>query len=140
MRIMAIDPGDKRIGLAISDDLEISVNPIGVINHESRKLDAESIVRIAAERKAEKLVIGCALNDNGEPSPTGTKAIRLAEVIRELSEIPVEMIDESHSTNEAIELGVEMGVPKNSRKGHRDEIAAVIILQRYLNSRSREIS
>lgn len=140
MKIMAIDPGDKRIGLAICDELEISVNPIGVVNHESRQLDAESIIRIATERKAEKLVIGCALNDNGYPSPAGQKAIRLAEVIRELTDIPVEMMDESHSTNEAVELGVEMGVPKNFRKGHRDEIAAVIILQRYLNSRSREIS
>lgn len=140
MKIMAIDPGDKRIGLAISDDLEISVNPIGIIHHESRKLDAESIIRIATERKAEKLVIGFALDDNGDPSPAGRKAVRLAEVIRELTEIPVEMIDESHSTNEAIDLGVEMGVPKNQRKGHRDEIAAVIILQRYLNTNNREIS
>lgn len=139
MKIMAIDPGDKRIGLAISDDLEFSINPIGIINHESRKMDAESIIKIAHERKAELLVIGCALDENGDPTISGRKAMRLADILRELTIIPVELMDESYSTNEATGLGIEMGLSKNQRKGHRDEIAAMIILQRYIDARRREI-
>ncbi len=140
MRIMAIDPGDKRIGLAISDDLEISVNPIGIILHESRKQDAEAIIRIAKDRKAEMLVIGCAFNDDGTLSLAGRKAVRLAEEIKEQTIIPVVIFDETNTTNEAVELAIEMGLPQKNRKGHRDEIAAMIILQKFFDSRSSEKS
>jgi len=136
MRILGIDPGEKRIGLAISDDLGIAANPLGVIMHTTRRADAESILNIAKDSNVERIVIGQSLDDDGELTPSARKAIRLADEIRLLTEIPVVMIDEYGSTNEAQSAAIEMGVPRNRRKGHRDAIAALIILNRYLDSTS----
>ncbi len=134
MRILGIDPGEKRIGLAISDDLGIAANPLGVVMHSNRRADAESILKIAMDSNVERIVIGQSLDDDGNLTPSARKAIRLADEIRLLTEIPVMMIDEYGSTNEAQSAAIEMNIPRNRRKGHRDAIAALIILQRYLDS------
>jgi putative Holliday junction resolvase len=134
MRILGIDPGEKRIGLAISDDLGIAANPLGVILHTNRQADVESILKIARDSGVERIVIGHSLDDEGNLTPSARKAIRLADEIRLLTDIPVIMVDEYGSTNEARSAAIEMGVPRGRRKGHRDSIAALIILQRYLDS------
>ena len=134
MRILGIDPGEKRIGLAISDDLGIAANPLGVILHTSRQADVESILKIASDSGVERIVIGQSLDDDGNLTPSARKAIRLADEIRLLTDIPVVMVDEYGSTNEAQSAAIEMGIPRGRRKGHRDAIAALIILQRYLDS------
>lgn len=138
MRILAVDPGEKRIGLAISDELEISVNPMGVIQHESRKQSAEAIHIAAQERSAGMILIGCALDEHGQPSASGRKAVRLAEEIKLLTDLPVELTDEYQTTNEAVALGLTLGLPKHKRRGHQDATAAVILLQHFLETRRQE--
>lgn len=133
-RILGVDPGDQRIGLAISDPTGTIAGPLGVIHHVARALDAAHIAQIAQEQGAVKIVVGQALDENGYPTPQGRKAARLAEVIRGQIDIPVELWDESGSTRLARESRIAMGVKRSRRGGHLDEIAATIILQSYLDA------
>jgi putative Holliday junction resolvase len=133
MRYLCIDPGDKRIGLAVSDLSGTIANPHSVIKHVQRDKDALKILSIAEELGVEKIIIGQALTTEGEPSPSGRKAARLANAIRTKTTIPVILWDESDSTDIARQARLEMGVRKKRRQGHMDDLAAVVILQSYLD-------
>ncbi len=133
MRILAIDPGEKRIGLAISDPSGTIANPLGVISHISRLVDAAEIVRLANEQGAGLIVVGQAVDDEGEVGPAARKAQRLAEAIRSQTSLPVELWDESGSTAEALSVRRLMGLKPKKEKGHADDLAATVILQSYLD-------
>lgn len=133
-RILAVDPGDRRIGLAVSDPTGTIASPLAVLEHVARAIDAASIAQIAADQGAVKIVVGQALDLDGKPSPQGRKAARLAEAIRQQTILPVELWDESGSTREAQASRMAMGARKSQRGGHLDQIAATIILQSYLEA------
>jgi putative holliday junction resolvase len=135
MRILGIDPGEKRIGVAISDPTGTIANPVTVIKHISRAEDAAAIIAIAVANQVERIIIGQSLDEEGMPNPQGRSAARLAEVIRELINLPVELWDESGSTQTARAARISMGVSRKKRRGHLDEIAATVILQSYLDAR-----
>lgn len=132
MRILAIDPGEKRIGLAISDPTGTISRPLCVINHESRQKDAKTIVEIAKAEDVELIIIGQALDQDGGIGFQARKALRLAEAIREETKIAVTLWDETGTTRVAVLSRAVMGVPKKKRKGHLDDVAASILLQDYL--------
>lgn len=134
-RVLAVDPGEKRIGLAISDPTGTIANPLLVLKHVSRTADAASIVQIAEEWGVVEIVIGQAVELDGMPGAMGRKAQRLAEAIRSHTEIPVILWDESGSTQTARNARKKMGVKQSQRRGHMDDLAAAVILQSYLNSR-----
>lgn len=134
MRILAIDPGSKRLGIAISDPSGTIANPLTVIKHVSRVVDAAQIAGLAAEYGAEQILIGQALNDEGQPTGEGRSAARLAVAIREQTDLPVTLWDESFSTQDAQAARLALGVPRRRRRGHQDELAAAVILQSYLDS------
>jgi len=133
-RVLCVDPGEKRIGLAISDPSATIANPWQVLQHVSRAADAEAIVRLAGERQAVCIVIGQALGANGELTLSARRAANLAEALRALTTLPIMLWDESGSTNAAQEARRAMGVSRRKRRGHLDEIAAVVILQSYLDA------
>jgi putative Holliday junction resolvase len=133
-RILAVDPGDVRIGLAISDPTGTIARALGVIRHVARAIDAATIAQIAAEQGAVRIIVGQALDDMGHPTPQGRKSARLAEAIQQQTSIPVELWDESGSTSKAQDTRRMMGVPRKLRRGHLDDLAAVIILQDYLEA------
>jgi putative holliday junction resolvase len=133
-RILAVDPGDKRIGLAISDQTGTIANPFKVIKHVSRPLDAAQIAFEAGEQQARLIIVGQALDQEGLVGPRARTASRLAEAVRLQTEIPVELWDESGSTQEARAARLSMGVSRRKRSGHLDELAATIILQSYLDA------
>ncbi len=133
-RILAVDPGDVRIGLAISDPTGTIARALGVIRHVARAVDAATIAQIAAEQGAVRIIVGQALDDMGNPTPQGRKSARLAEAIQQQTSIPVELWDESGSTHKAQDTRRMMGVPRKLRRGHLDDLAAVIILQDYLEA------
>ena len=132
-KIMAIDPGAERIGVAISDLTATIANPFTVIKHVQRNKDAEQIVAIALENSVKLIVIGQAFYSNGEPNPSGRKSARLAEAIMQITDIPVVLWDEHESTQLARKARREMGV-KKKQNSHLDDLAATIILQTYLDS------
>ena len=135
-RILAVDPGDKRIGIALSDLSRTIANPYTVINHVSRILDAGSIAQIAHNEMVKCIVVGQALDENGDLTPSARKAARLADAIRSQTTIPVVLWDESGSTQAARSARIAMNVSRRKRQGHMDEIAATVILQSYLDVHS----
>jgi len=133
-RILALDLGEKRIGIAISDPDKIIATPYGVIKHASRKIDAAMVLQIAEENSVNTIVIGQALGENGEETRQSRHAQRFMETLNEESNITIALWDESNSTKTAQMTRVVMGVNQKSRRGHLDDLAATIILQSYLEA------
>jgi putative Holliday junction resolvase len=133
-RVLAVDPGDKRLGLAVSDPSAMIANPLTVISHISRQIDAGVIAQLARDHDVILIVVGQALDDEGEVGPRARSAQRLAEAIRQQTPIAVELWDESGSTRSARSARFEMGVSRKKRSGHLDELAATVILQSYLDA------
>jgi putative Holliday junction resolvase len=139
MRILAVDPGEKRIGLALSDPTGTIANPLTVLQHISRAIDAASIAALAAERGAERIIIGAIFDDDGGPTPQSRHAQKLADAIGAQCDLPIELWDESGSTQAARAASIALGVPARKRRqthGHLDDIAATYILQTYLDFKS----
>jgi putative holliday junction resolvase len=136
-RVLAVDPGDQRIGLAISDLSGTIANPLRVIQHVARIVDAALISQIAEEQGAVLIIVGQPLDDEGDIGPAARKAGRLAEAIRQQTDLPVEMWDESLSTQEAVQARRAMGARREKRSGHLDELAATVLLQSYLDAHSQ---
>ncbi|MHB1119051.1 MAG: Holliday junction resolvase RuvX [Bellilinea sp.] len=134
-RILAVDPGEKRIGLAVSDPTQTIASPFGIIRHVSREIDAAQIAQIASDQQAVKIIIGCPLDEEGLPGPAARSSARMAEAVRNQTDLPVELWDESGSTRAAQSARIAMGVSRRKRSGHLDEMAATVILQSFLNAR-----
>ena len=135
MRILAVDHGEKRIGLAISDSTGAIANPLKVIEHVSRIMDAAQVAETALQNQAELMVIGQSFDEDGRPNLAGRRAARFAEALKTQTQISIVMWDESFSTQSARAARIEMGVSRRKRAGHLDELAATVILQSYLDSK-----
>jgi putative Holliday junction resolvase len=134
MRILAVDPGSKRIGLAISDPTGTIANPLIVLNHVSRLLDAAGVVELAKTNGVGLIVVGQSLDDEGHPTFEGRRAARFAEALKTQTDLPVVFWDESFTTQEARAARIAMGVSRKNRLGHLDSIAATVLLQSYLDA------
>ena len=134
MRILGVDPGEKRIGLAISDPTGTLARPMGVMAHTNRQADAAEIASLAEIKQVGLIIIGQASDLDGKPNYSGRKARRLAAAIRTQTDIPVDMWDESYSTKDAQRTRVILGRKKNAGNQHLDDRAAAIILQSYLDA------
>ena len=132
-RILAVDPGRKRLGIAISDPTQTIASSLCVIEHQSRSKDALAIYALAQEHKVVLILIGQPLDWDGTLNPQSGKSIRLAEEIRTLGEIPVDLWDEFGSTQKAQDSRRQMKVSRKNRSGHLDQVAAAVILQTYLD-------
>lgn len=135
MRILAVDHGEKRIGLAISDLTGTIASPLNVIKHVSRLIDAAQVAEIANQNEVKLIIIGQSYDEEGKPNLAGRRAGRFAEELKNQTNIPIEMVDESFSTQIARSARIELGVSRKKRAGHQDEYAAVVILQNYLEER-----
>jgi putative pre-16S rRNA nuclease len=134
MRILAVDPGEKRLGIAVSDPTGTIAGPLTVLEHVARPVDAAVIAQLAAENEVGLIVIGQALDDDNQPTPQSRKAQRLAEAIRAQTNLSVELWDETGSTQNARQARLALGVSRRKRHGHLDDLAATIILQDYLDA------
>ena len=134
MRILAVDPGEKRLGIALSDPTNTIANPLTVIKHISRPIDAARIAQLARENQVALIVVGQALDEENQPTPQGRRANRLAEAIQAQIDIPIELWDESDSTLAARSARIAMGSSRKKRSGHLDDLAATYILQTYLDA------
>lgn len=134
MRILAVDHGEKRIGLALSDPTGTIATPFKVIDHVSRLLDAAQVANLAHENEAGLIVVGQSFDEEGRPNLAGRRAARFAEALKEQTPLPVVLWDESFSTQDARAAKIELGVSRKKRGGHHDSLAAVVILQSYLEN------
>ncbi|MBU1660314.1 MAG: Holliday junction resolvase RuvX [Chloroflexi bacterium] len=134
MRILAVDHGEKRIGLAISDPTGTIANPLTVIQHVSRAIDAAQVAALAAEHDTGLIVVGQSFDEDGQPNLAGRRAARFSEALQSQTDIPIQMWDESFSTQKARAARIQMGVSRKQRAGHLDQLAAMVILQSYLDA------
>ncbi|MEW6094159.1 MAG: Holliday junction resolvase RuvX [Chloroflexota bacterium] len=134
MKILAVDPGSKRIGLAISDPTSTIANPLTVLAHVSRPVDAAAVAELAREHGVGLIIIGQSLDDSGQPTFEGRRAIRFAESLKSQTDLPVVFWDEALTTNDARAVRLEMNVTRKNRSGHLDSLAATILLQSYLDA------
>lgn len=124
-RILAVDPGEARIGIAISDPLATIARPLTVIDHTSREQDAASILELACKHQVLVILVGIPLDDEGKIGPQARKSVRLAEALRAETNLNVVTWDESGSTKQAQLMG--------GTKNMIDARAAAVILQDYLD-------
>ena len=134
--ILAIDYGEKRLGLAISDVLEMSANPLETIRSKSDEMDLEAIGKVVEQRGVELIVVGLPLNMDGSEGPMAQAARLFAGKIESLG-VPVETWDERLSSRAAEASLLEANLSRKKRKGLRDKVAAAWFLQAFLDSRSR---
>lgn len=137
MRVLAVDPGEKRIGLAVSDESGTIANPLMVIKHVARNVDAARVALAAAENRVGRIIIGQSFDEDGNPNPAGRRAQKFAQALRAQTDIPIEMWDESFTTRDARAARLAMGVSRRKRAGHLDDLAATVLLQDYLDNRAR---
>ncbi len=135
MKILAVDHGEKRIGLALSDPTGTLASPLTVIKHASRLLDAAEVANLAHEHEVELIIVGQSLDEEGKPNLAGRRAAKFAAALKEQARIPVELFDEAFSTQDARSTVLEMGVSRKKRSGHHDALAAVMILRSYIEAR-----
>jgi putative Holliday junction resolvase len=137
MRILAIDYGEKRIGLAVSDELEVTARGIAVVERKSKKADLEAIAAAVSEFGAGAIVVGYPLRLDGSAGIQCEKVDRFIAALKGAVSVPVTVWDETLSTKEAEELMREAGVKRKKKRGMVDRIAAAFILQDYLNKKAR---
>lgn len=138
MKVMGVDHGEKRIGLAISDPTGTIARPLGVVDHVSKAMDAAQVATFAAEQGAELIVIGQSFDEEGRPNEAGRRAERFAKALKAQTSLPIVLWDESMSTADAHEFRIAMGMPRKKRTGHLDDSAAAVILQSYLDAQRPE--
>ena len=133
-RIMGIDYGDVRIGIALTDLLKMIASPYEVYKTVSRKKDIEHIVEIIKSMQVEKIVIGLPLNMDGTEGERAEVTKKFGEQLFNASMVPIVYQDERLSSVEAEDYLLEANVKREKRKGLIDKISASIILEEYLNS------
>ena len=131
--ILAVDPGEKNIGLAKSDPLGIGATALCVIPHIQMEKDAQAIAEKARECGAESILVGQPLNADGSEGPHARHSAKLAEAVSRYFNGEVFLYDEYGSTKATRERFKEMGVRRSKRLGHLDANAAQTILQSYLD-------
>lgn len=137
MRILGIDLGDKKIGVALSDEMGWTAQGLTVIMSGGGV--AEDIIRIkelALENKVEKIVVGLPRNMDGSTGPRAAKAREFARRLEKSFGLPVEMWDERLSTVAAEKLLIKADLRRAKRRQVIDKIAAALILQNYLDAQS----
>jgi putative Holliday junction resolvase len=129
-----VDHGEKRIGLALSDPTATIASPLKVIEHVSRLMDAAQVATLAHENDVGLIVVGQSFDEEGRPNLAGRRAAKFADALKEQTQIRIVLWDESFSTQDARLTRIELGVSGKKRGGHQDALAAVVILQSYLES------
>jgi len=137
MRVMGLDYGDKTVGVAISDELLITAQPIETVERErTNKLRKtyQRIEALIAEYEVEKIVLGRPLNMNGTEGDRVELTEAFAEELSRRTGLEIIWMDERLTTVEANRILEETGVAHSARKEHIDKMAAAIILQTYLDT------
>lgn len=134
MRILAVDHGEKRIGLALSDETARLARPLTVLLHVSRALNSARVAEIASIQGVGLILVGQSFDLDGNPNPAGRRAARFAEALAAQTDIPIKLWDEALTTRDAQSAARAMGLGRKKRAGHLDDHAAAVLLQSYLDT------
>ncbi|GIP50446.1 putative Holliday junction resolvase [compost metagenome] len=136
MKIMGLDYGDRRIGVAVSDSLGWTAQGLETIERRREGSEFERIAELVKQHEVEEIVVGLPKNMNGTIGPRGEICMAFAEELRGRFNLPVHLWDERLTTVSAQRTLLEADVSRKKRKGVVDKMAASLILQNYLDSKS----
>ena len=134
-RILAIDYGTKRIGLAVSDLLGITAQGIETLPNTGKKNILEALKKTCAEYQVKEIVIGLPVNMNGSHGPGAQEIFRLVPELEAHLGLPVKTWDERLSSKQVGRLMIEQGLSRKKQRETSDRLAATVILQNYLESK-----
>ena len=139
MRVMAIDYGDARTGVAVSDASGLLAGYTTVIHTRSQERAAEELARLARERQADELVMGFPRNMDGTEGPRAELYRAFAALVEEKTGMPVRLWDERRTTIEAHQILHASGKKMKSHRNNVDAVAASLILEGYLMWRAKNL-
>lgn len=137
MRTLALDVGTARVGVAVSDPLRKTARPLDLLARSEIEGDARRLAEIVAEQDVDEIVVGLPTTMRGEAGEAAKETLRVASGLSRTLNVPVVTWDERLTTVIAEASMVEAGARRNKRKEKRDMVAAALILQSYLDSKSR---
>lgn len=135
MRFMGIDLGDKRIGIALSDEGAVIASPMETLPRQGNRKDIARLLEIAGREDVGVILVGLPLSLDGSEGPQAKKVGRFVEALRAETTLPVTTWDERLSTVTAEQVLIEADVSRAKRKQRIDQVAAAVILQSYLDTR-----
>jgi putative Holliday junction resolvase len=138
MRIMALDIGDRTIGVACSDEGLILASPVETIQRRGPKADAIRVETLVRERGVTRVIAGLPLTLRGAEGPQSAKVMEFVETLKRRLKVPLELRDERLTTREAERTLIANDMSRARRKEIIDQMAAVLILQNYLDAQAFE--
>lgn len=137
MRIMGLDYGERTIGVAISDEMGWTAQGIETIRRESKEKDLARILELISQFQVKQIVVGLPKNMNGTVGPRGESCQAFASFLAERTSLPVDLWDERLTTVAAEKMLIAADVSRQKRKKVIDKMAATLILQGYLDAKTR---
>ena len=132
MRILALDIGDKRIGVALSDPMGILATPLTILECRDAEQAVAAITRIIDQNRVEMIIAGLPLSMNGSIGLQAAKVKTFVEMLSHRTQVPIEFRDESLTTVEARRIMLTSRSKKDRQRSRDDAVAAAVILQGYL--------
>ncbi len=136
-RVIGIDLGTRRIGVAITDALAMTAQPHSTIDRHGGQRDLDAIASLVRDFDAERVVLGLPLSPEGEAGRAAKSVQAFADRLRAVLAVPVDLIDESFSTVEAEDVLLRADLSRARRKQVVDRVAAAVILQRWLEAKGQ---
>lgn len=134
MRVLAIDHGTKRIGIAVSDELKMTAQPLEFIPAEPFSKFLERLKTLIREKEVGEIVVGMPRNMDGSYGPAAQKVEAFVGGLRDALAVPITTLDERLTSSEANRALIQGGVSRRKRKQKTDQTAAAILLQSFLDS------
>ena len=135
-RFMAIDYGDKKIGVALTDPLKVFAYPFTTIHHQSKSQVIKELIDVVASQQVERIILGLPLSIDGKDTAKTQDVRAFYQLLRAQIKLPIEWWDERYSTSDANDLLKEKKINWKDSKKIIDQIAAAVILKNYLGSKS----
>ncbi len=135
MRVLGVDAGERRIGLAVSDGSGLIASPLDVLTLEGDEDPVERVLECARKVDAECIVVGMPIDLRGEQGVAAQKMDEFVQKLRSATDLPVEVSDERMTSAVAVRAMQEAGLTERDRRGQVDKVAAALILQTWLDRR-----
>lgn len=140
MPIAALDLGRRRIGVAVTDAASMGAHPLGIVERRALKQDLEAIAAMIRDRRVSTIIVGLPLNMDGSEGPVARSARKFAASVADTLGVTVEMFDERLTSFEARERLTDMPARRGTRKTGLDALAAVVILEGWMQSHPDKIT
>jgi putative holliday junction resolvase len=135
VRVLAVDPGSKRVGLALSDPSATIAQPLATIDAEPRETLPRRLAEVARENEAGRIVVGLPRRLDGSMGPEAKAARELGDQLRKASGLPIELVDERLTTAMAERSMIATGMRRGRRRATIDQVAATLLLQSHLDAK-----